>query len=224
MASAYSRSLLSRSLARFRSIPIRTRARARSAAECGWGADIDITVLPGQRSRTRLDHAWDPGLASSVHRPVRASERLAPPPAVRRQPAGRNVARADRRAVIGGWTTLTGQGAWCRTAWLTEPSIIPRTPPRPREPTTSIWASCAAASSAARGVPSANRRWTATPGCSFSQRPIACLKSSSSRCAPPRLPALSASAHTARRAAPRSAASSAANVTAACETAPPRIP
>jgi hypothetical protein len=32
--------------------------------------------------------------------------------------------------------TTTGQAAWCSRAWLTEPSSMPRRPPRPREPTT----------------------------------------------------------------------------------------
>ena len=33
-------------------------------------------------------------------------------------------------------TTATGQWAWCSSCWLTEPRSRPRSPPRPREPTT----------------------------------------------------------------------------------------
>ena len=37
-------------------------------------------------------------------------------------------------------TTRTGQAAWWRTCWLTEPSSSPVNPPRPRAPTTTSWA------------------------------------------------------------------------------------
>ena len=58
------------------------------------------------------------------------------------------------------WATPTGQGAWCKTARLTEPSIMPRRPPRPRAPTTSNWAPDAASSSALRGPPCTTWRRT----------------------------------------------------------------
>jgi hypothetical protein len=61
-------------------------------------------------------------------------------------------------------TTVTGQGAWCRTARLTEPSLISRRPPRPRAPSTSNWPCDAAARSAARGAPCSTRFCTSTSG------------------------------------------------------------
>jgi len=57
---------------------------------------------------------------------------------------------AGYAAVRGPGTTATGQAAWCRTAWLTEPSSRPVKPPRPRVPTTTSWARWVASMSALR--------------------------------------------------------------------------
>lgn len=56
----------------------------------------------------------------------------------------------------------TGQGEWCSMACATEPRRMPRIPPRPREPTTTIWAAAAAASSSPVGDPFATCRKTVT--------------------------------------------------------------
>src|SRR5271169_1244954 len=88
---------------------------------------------------------------------------------------------------------------------------MPSRPPRPREPTASIWAPAVAVSSTERGGPNSTCRSTVTSGCSFSYRVIRWLKSSSICGAAPSRPGASARAHTAMRGTSRSVASSKAN-------------
>ena len=76
----------------------------------------------------------------------------------------------SRCAQLWSWTTATGQVARCSTPWLTEPSSMVRSAPRPRQPTTSSRASFAAAASARTGCSCTSRRLTSTSGY-FSAQP-----------------------------------------------------
>jgi len=60
--------------------------------------------------------------------------------------------------------TTTGQCGWCRTAWLTEPSIILLNPARPWLPTTSSCAAADSTMSAAAGSPHTDFSTRSTPG------------------------------------------------------------
>ena len=67
-----------------------------------------------------------------------------------------------RGAAVG--TTTTGQVAWWTTCWLTDPSMSPANPPRPRLPTTRRVAPAAVSSSVRADGPSTARVVTGTPG------------------------------------------------------------
>jgi Alcohol dehydrogenase GroES-like domain len=123
---------------------------------CSWLASVRSPARrPGTRPRGRLARPATcpapatPATANTSSRHANASD---PRPSHRRRPEQRLPGRAGQSRPVPnphlspyrGWTTPTGQGAWWSTARLTEPSVIPRT----REPTTSICASQAAASSA----------------------------------------------------------------------------
>ena len=71
-------------------------------------------------------------------------------------PAGCCGAGRSRRPFAPGGTAPTGHGAWCRTACASRAEAHALEAARPREPTTSIWASAEAASRAARRGPGQN--------------------------------------------------------------------
>jgi hypothetical protein len=140
---------------------------------------------------------------------------------------GDHVRPASARGPYGaaaGRTMPTGHGAWCSKAAVTDPRAMLGIPPRPRAPTTTIWASAAASSSTARGDPWLTCHTVLTSGCFFSQGASSRANSSSIWRAPATLPGASASAQIARRGMRRNAASSPANSSAACEAGDPSTP
>ena len=89
---------------------------------------LDLVRHHGHRGRDGR------GLPSRGRRHARSTPRARWPAASsRRRWPGRRPCAADLQPPR---TTATGQWAWCSSCWLTEPRSRPRSPPRPREPTT----------------------------------------------------------------------------------------